>query len=65
VVLRWHVQRGDIVFPKSTTPKRVEENFQIFDFELDSADMDRVCALDKGEAGRNGPHPDRFAHVPN
>ena len=65
VVLRWHVQRGDIVFPKSTTPKRIEENFQIFDFELDDATMERITALDKGEAGRQGPNPDTFDYVPS
>ncbi|MFG3552947.1 aldo/keto reductase [Micromonospora sp. NPDC047557] len=64
VVLRWHVQRGDIIFPKSTTPKRIEENTRIFDFELDDAAMERITALDKGEAGRQGPNPDIFAYVP-
>ncbi|MEW2142451.1 aldo/keto reductase [Micromonospora vinacea] len=65
VVLRWHVQRGDIIFPKSTTPKRIEENTGIFDFELDDAAMERITALDKGEAGRQGPNPDTFAYLPN
>ena len=65
MVLRWHVQRGDIVFPKSTTPKRIEENIGIFDFELDDAAMERITALDKGEAGRQGPNPDTFAYLPN
>ncbi|MFI6064620.1 aldo/keto reductase [Micromonospora sp. NPDC051227] len=65
VVLRWHVQRGDIIFPKSTTPKRIEENTRIFDFELDDAAMERITALDKGEAGRQGPNPDTFAYLPN
>ncbi|MGN9778782.1 aldo/keto reductase [Micromonospora sp. H33] len=64
VVLRWHVQRGDIVFPKSVTPSRIEENFRIFDFELDDATMERITALDKGEAGRQGPDPDTFDYVP-
>ncbi|MEV0156991.1 aldo/keto reductase [Micromonospora sp. NPDC050686] len=65
VTLRWHVQRGDIVFPKSVTPKRIEENFAIFDFELDDAAMDRITALDRGEAGRQGPNPDTFDYVPS
>ncbi|MGC5020396.1 aldo/keto reductase [Micromonospora sp. DT47] len=65
VTLRWHVQRGDIVFPKSTTPKRIEENFHIFDFELDDAAMDRINNLDKGEAGRQGPNPDTFDYLPS
>ncbi|MFI7425384.1 aldo/keto reductase [Micromonospora sp. NPDC049836] len=65
VVLRWHVQRGDIVFPKSTTPARIAENFQIFDFSLDDAAMERIDSLNKGEAGRNGPNPDTFDYVPD
>jgi 2,5-diketo-D-gluconate reductase A len=65
VVLRWHIQRDDIVFPKSVTPERVKENFELFDFELDDSDMDAISALDKGEAGRNGPNPDTFDYVPD
>ncbi|MEH0818561.1 MULTISPECIES: aldo/keto reductase [unclassified Micromonospora] len=65
VVLRWHVQRGDIVFPKSITPQRIEENFRIFDFELDDAAMERITGLDRGEAGRQGPNPDEFDYVPS
>jgi 2,5-diketo-D-gluconate reductase A len=64
VVLRWHLQRGSIVFPKSTTPARIEENFALFDFELAAEDMSRIDALDRGEAGRRGPHPNRFDLVP-
>jgi 2,5-diketo-D-gluconate reductase A len=64
VTLRWHLQRGDIVFPKSTTPSRIRENFEIFDFELSEEDMAAISALDRGEAGRTGPHPDVFAYVP-
>jgi 2,5-diketo-D-gluconate reductase A len=63
VVLRWHIQLGHIVFPKSTTPSRIKENFQLFDFELDSGDMDKITGLDKAEQGRMGPHPDRFEPV--
>ncbi len=63
VVLRWHIQRGNIVFPKSVTPERIRENFEIFDFELEPADIDRIAGLDRGEAGRTGPNPDRFAYV--
>jgi 2,5-diketo-D-gluconate reductase A len=65
VVLRWHIQKGYIVFPKSTTPKRIEENFQIFDFELSDQQMERIDSLDRGERGRRGPHPDQFAYVPS
>ena len=65
VVLRWHLQRGSIVFPKSTTPARISENFRLFDFELDAHDIARMGTLDKGEDGRTGPNPDTFAHVPS
>ena len=64
VVLRWHVQRGDIVFPKSVTPSRMNENFELFDFEIEPADMDAITALDRGEDGRTGPNPDTFAYIP-
>ena len=64
-VLRWHVQRGDIVFPKSTTPSRMQENFEIFDFSLDDAQMTALTALDRGEQGRTGPNPDTFDYVPD
>ena len=64
VVLRWHIQRGSIVFPKSTTPARIEENFALFDFELEADDIGRIDALDRGESGRNGPHPNEFDMVP-
>ncbi|MFI7026075.1 aldo/keto reductase [Micromonospora sp. NPDC049900] len=65
VVLRWHVQRGDVIFPKSTTPKRIEENVDIFDFELDDATMERITLLGRGEAGRQGAHPDTFDYIPS
>jgi len=64
IVLRWHIQRGDIVFPKSVTPSRMRENVELFDFELDPGDMEEISALDQGESGRTGPNPDTFAHVP-
>jgi 2,5-diketo-D-gluconate reductase A len=58
VVLRWHLQLGNVVIPKSVTPSRIEENFQIFDFELSDHDMQ---ALEKLEAGkRTGPDPESF-----
>ena len=65
VVLRWHIQRGDIVFPKSVTPSRMKENFELFDFELDPSDVEAITALDRGEDGRTGPNPDTFAYVPS
>ncbi|WP_119071151.1 aldo/keto reductase [Rubrobacter indicoceani] len=64
VVLRWHIQNSNIIFPKSVTPERIEQNFDIFDFELDGNDMDAISALDKGEDGRTGPHPDTFDFIP-
>jgi 2,5-diketo-D-gluconate reductase A len=63
VVLRWHIQHGYIVFPKSVTTERIRENFELFDFELDADDMSRIDSLDRGEEGRRGPHPDRFAYA--
>jgi 2,5-diketo-D-gluconate reductase A len=65
VVLRWHIQRGDIVFPKSVTPSRMKENFELFDFELDPSDVEGIAALDQGKEGRTGPNPDTFAYVPS
>jgi 2,5-diketo-D-gluconate reductase A len=65
VVLRWHIQRSSVVFPKSTTPSRIRENFELFDFELDHGDIERIVGLDKGEEGRTGPNPDTFDHVPS
>jgi len=65
VVLRWHIQRGNIVFPKSVTPERIRENFALFDFELEPADVETIDALDRGEAGRNGPNPDVFDYIPS
>ena len=63
VTLRWHIQRGDIVFPKSVTPERVQENFEIFDFELTDADMTDITALNRNE--RTGPDPDAFNYIPS
>ncbi|WP_460513229.1 aldo/keto reductase [Frigoribacterium salinisoli] len=63
VTLRWHIQRGDVIFPKSVTRERVEENFALFDFELTDADVSAITALDKGE--RTGPDPDTFDYIPS
>ncbi|MCW2767438.1 MAG: putative oxidoreductase [Nocardioides sp.] len=64
VTLRWHVERGDIVFPKSTHEQRMRENFDIFDFSLSRDEVAAISALDQGEAGRTGPNPDEFAYIP-
>jgi 2,5-diketo-D-gluconate reductase A len=61
VVLRWHIQRGDIVFPKSVTPARIKENIDIFDFELSGEDHEAITALNRNE--RTGPDPDKFDMV--
>jgi 2,5-diketo-D-gluconate reductase A len=58
VVLRWHVQLGNVVIPKSVTPARIAENFAIFDFELSADEMASIDALDAG--GRIGPDPEVF-----
>jgi 2,5-diketo-D-gluconate reductase A len=58
VVLRWHVQLGNIVFPKSTRPERMRENIDVFDFALDADEVDAISALNRDE--RTGPDPDRF-----
>lgn len=65
VVLRWHIQRGDIVFPKSVTPERIRSNFELFDFELSRQELEAISGLDRGENGRTGPHPDMFDYIPD
>lgn len=56
VVIRWHLDSGLIVIPKSVTPSRIVENFQVFDFKLDAGDLEKLAGLDKA-AGRIGPDP--------
>ncbi|GLX99900.1 MULTISPECIES: aldo/keto reductase [Actinoplanes] len=58
VVLRWHVQQGRVVIPKSVTPDRIRENLRIFDFELSGDELAAIDALERD--GRTGPHPDHF-----
>ncbi|WP_406481453.1 aldo/keto reductase [Streptomyces platensis] len=58
VVLRWHVQLGNVAIPKSVTPSRIAENIDIFDFELDDADLTALAGLDTGT--RLGPDPVAF-----
>jgi 2,5-diketo-D-gluconate reductase A len=61
VTLRWAIQRGDVVFPKSVTRSRIEENFRLFDFQLDDDAMAEITALDRQE--RTGPDPDTMNRV--
>ncbi|MBB5214819.1 aldo/keto reductase [Parapusillimonas granuli] len=60
VILRWHVQLGHMVIPKSVTPGRMRENFAVFDFMLDEHDMAAIASLDSAE-GRGGPDPEVFS----
>ncbi len=60
VILRWHLQRGDVLIPKSDDPERMAQNFDILGFELSAADMASIDALDKGEEARRSPHPNEF-----
>ncbi|HTZ45050.1 MAG TPA: aldo/keto reductase [Jatrophihabitans sp.] len=62
-VLRWHLQLGNIVFPKSVTPARMRENFEIFDFELTDAELGLISALNRNE--RTGPDPETFDYIPS
>jgi 2,5-diketo-D-gluconate reductase A len=61
VVLRWHIERGDIVFPKSVTPARIRENIDIFGIELSGQDLETITSLDRAQ--RTGPDPDKFDAV--
>lgn len=60
VILRWHIETGNIVIPKSVTPARIKENFDIFDFRLNGTDHDAITKLDKAD-GRIGPNPNTFS----
>jgi 2,5-diketo-D-gluconate reductase A len=63
LVLRWHLQLGNIVIPKSVNPKRMQENFDLFDFELSETDMGMISGLNRNH--RTGPDPDIFDYVPS
>ena len=57
-ILRWHIERGDIIFPKSVTVGRIKENIDIFDFELSGEDVEAISALNRNQ--RTGPDPDKM-----
>ncbi|YBV95328.1 aldo/keto reductase [Phyllobacteriaceae bacterium JZ32] len=58
IILRWHLDIGNIVIPKSVTPARIEENFDVLGFKLTSGDHDTISTLNDMHNGRIGPHPD-------
>jgi len=58
VILRWHLQLGHVVIPKSNRKERMAENFDLFDFELTAEEQATITALDQGDAGRKGSDPD-------
>ncbi|HWG26761.1 aldo/keto reductase [Actinospica sp.] len=63
IILRWHIQHGHIVIPKSSRPERMRENLDVFDFELSAEEIASIDALDKGASGRSGPNPDTFDNL--
>jgi 2,5-diketo-D-gluconate reductase A len=60
LILRWHLQLGNVAIPKSVTPGRIRSNIDVFDFELADDDVATIDGLDKGSGGRIGPDPDTF-----
>jgi len=58
VLIRWHLELGNVVLPKSVTPERIRQNIEVFDFGLDEEDFAAIAALETGR--RTGPHPDDF-----
>jgi 2,5-diketo-D-gluconate reductase A len=63
IILRWHIQHGRIAIPKSSHRQRIEDNINVFDFELTVEEMASIDALDRGETGRVGPNPDTFEGI--
>jgi len=59
VILRWHIELGNVVIPKSVTPARIRENLDVFDFRLTGEDLQAIAGLETGD--RIGPHPDTFS----
>ena len=63
-IIRWHIQNGVILFPRSSREERIRENLDVFGFELSDDEMSAITSLDEGEAGRVGPHPNEFEPSP-
>lgn len=63
IILRWHIQEGNIIFPKSTNPQHIRDNFDIFDFELTAEEMDSIRMLDKGIRFFNMSLAEQEAHL--
>lgn len=63
IILRWHVQHGHIAIPKSGCRQRMDENLDVFDFELSADEVATIDAFDRGEAGRVGPNPDTYEGI--
>lgn len=64
VIMRWHIQRGDIVFPKTMSPERMRENMDVLDFRLGADEVAAIATIDRGPRGRTGPEPDTFDYKP-
>jgi 2,5-diketo-D-gluconate reductase A len=64
IILRWHIQHGHVIIPKSARPERMAENLAVFDFELTAEEITAIDELDKGESGRVGPDPDSYPGQP-
>lgn len=63
VILRWHMQHGNIAIPKSARRERMQENLAVFNFELSAEEIASIDALDKGKSGRAGPNPDTYEGI--
>jgi 2,5-diketo-D-gluconate reductase A len=63
VILRWHLQHGTIVIPKSARPERMAENLAVLDFALSAEEIASIDGLDRGESGRSGPNPDSYEGI--
>jgi 2,5-diketo-D-gluconate reductase A len=59
-IIRWHIQQGLVVIPKSVTPKRIRQNLEVFDFFLDDEDLRRIAELDDPQNGKTGSKPEEF-----